>query len=177
MSVYHHWLAGAAIIAALISWRLPRSLLWIASLTASFVVSVTYLNMPKPAEPGLWWPPASGVAAVCDMAVCMVIYAFAKRLWEARLLYSLVLISVAVNLLYTTGILLGWPPVPPHEAYAIILEVINYAALALIFVTGLLSWIGANGHPFSHGFVGWLYSARGALNQGHQPSAALRKKQ
>ncbi len=177
MSPYHIALLSAAIVTGLISRDLRRAWLWIGALALSFIVSVAYLYAPKPFIFGGWWPPASGVAALCDISVALAIYTWGRRRWETVGLYALMLLSVAVNALYTTGQIFGWPPIPPHEVYAIILELINYAALLLIAGTAILSRIGAvHGRSFAGRLMASLYSARSALRKEHRPSEALRKR-
>jgi len=154
MSTYHLALLIAAVVAGWFARKQPRAWLWIGALALSFIVSVAYLYMPKHYYPGMWWPPASLVAAMCDIAVVIAIRELGREKWETRLLFGLMMISVSVNLLYATGTILGFPPIPPHEVYAIILEAINYAALLLIAGTGLLERMGAsNGHHTTRGLM------------------------
>ncbi len=178
MSGPHIGLLIAALAAASVSLDLRRAWLWIGALALSFIASVVYLYLPKPYVFGGWWPPASGIAAICDMFVCTAIYVWQKRQWETWL-YYLVLFSVLVNVLYTTGQIFGWPPIPSHEAYAIGLEVINYAALLLIGGTAIVSRVGANHHGrnFASRALAGLYMAREALRKEHRPSEALRRRQ
>jgi len=146
MSEYHAALLIAAIISGGASYNVPRAWLWIGCLAASFIVSVAYLyNAPQGYTGGslwAWWPPSSVIAGLCDVAVCLALRAWGVRLWES-LLFTLMLFSVAVNIAYSASILLNWPPIPPQEAYAIILEAINYIALIIIGGTGILKSIGS----------------------------------
>lgn len=177
MSGYHISLLIVAAVTALIAWRVPRAKLWIGALAASFVVSVTYLYLvPQGYGPdGSWRAPASLIAGLCDASVAAMIYWFGKRRWETVGLYSLVLLSVAVNLLYATGELFYFPPIPPREVYAIILEIINYAALLLIGGTGILNRIGAgHGIRSSGRVVAGVRMARDALQKESRPSKPLR---
>ena len=171
MSIYHLSLMIAALAAGIVSYKQPRALLWICALAASFVLSVGYLYLPKPDS----WIMPSAVAATCDALVCATIYIFGKQRWETVWLYRIVLASVAVNVLYTTGATLGYPPIPPQEVYAIILEVINYVALLLIASTGFMGQLQRNGYSGSRGIVGHLLAAHRALQQAYQPSKALFK--
>jgi hypothetical protein len=176
MSGYHLAILLAAIVTGFASYRQPRALVWIGALAASFTVSVTYLYMPKPYWPGMWWPPASGVAMLCDAAVCVALYVFSRERWEA-ILYGIVLTSVAVNFFYTAGSVAGFPPIPPHEVYAIVLEALNYLALLLIGGTGIMTQIEArNGLSFLDRIgvhLRWLVEA---LRSEARLSAPLRKR-
>lgn len=181
MSVYDWYLAIAALVTAVVAWRLhlKRSLLWIAWLAADFALSLGYMYLPKPQGPGIWWPPDSGVNMMLDATVAVMIWVYGKRQWETSSrsisLFNLMRFSVAVNLIYTTGEILGQPPIPPHEIYAIILEVINYLALLLICGTAILNGLGERGHHFSRWPMGSLRWSREALFTRHRPSEVLRK--
>lgn len=180
--MWYHWsLAIAALGTAIFAVRLGlrRSVLWIAAMAADYILSVGYLYMPKPYIVGGWWPPSSGIAALCDASMCILIYIFGRYRWETAGLYTLMLLSVATNCLYTSGQIIGFPPIPPQDTYGIILEVINYLALLLIFGTAILSRIGAEHGARSDifgGSMGALHRARQALFAAHEPVNAIRKK-
>jgi hypothetical protein len=164
---------------AILAWLLglKRGVFWIAILALNTVLSSLYLSLPKLYAPGVWWPPSSGVNVLLDASICLLIYAVGGGRWVTVWLYSLMLLSVAVNLLFTTGSILGWPPLPSREIYAILLEVISYLALLLILGTAILSRVGArHGHSFTGRIMGALYWAGQALLSHHEPSKALNKR-
>lgn len=179
MSIYHISLLIAALAVAAISWRLNRALLWIGAMAASFIVSVSYLYLAPQGYVGsgidTWLPPASVIAGLCDAAVATSIYVLGKRRWEIAL-YTLVVASVLVNATYAAGEMMRWPPIPPREVYAIILEAINYAALLLIGGTAIIQWIGK--HDVRRNLFGRLVGlarlAGNALQKEARPSKAFR---
>lgn len=185
MEWYHVSLILAFIVAAVVGKAsgLPRALLWVGSLAAAYGASVLYLYAPKPVIPGVWWPPASGVAMLCDAMVCLIIYWHAQRSWETRGLYKLMLGSGLVNLAYLTlssleGLGIWFiPPPPPRWLYGSILEAINYAALLLIGGSAILRRIGgADGYHFSRRTVAPVRAACRAFLKAHRPSDTIRQK-
>lgn len=162
MNQYHLWMAIAAGIALVASAKTPRGWLWIGMLAASFIVSLAYLrfyesweeanrlatyfpfeDFPYLALDRNWLPP-SIIAVICDALVCLGIHTWGREKWETSWLYKIVLVSVAVNLLYSMGVILRWPPIPDRNTLGIILEIINYAALALIGGRGIAAWVGVS---------------------------------
>ena len=162
MQWYHYALAFLALLAAAASSKTPRALLWIAALTVSFVVSVGYLRfydaiegtnqlsvftadtegfVPLERE----WLPPSVVQAMCDAAVVFLIIWLGRERWERPMLLSIVMGMFLLNLVYATGIIMNFPPVPPREVLGILLEVLNVAALLLIGGTGILDRVKAHG--------------------------------
>lgn len=145
-------LVGAAFV-ALVSWRLDRSLLWIAVGALSFVASTAWSRF------GLPMPPL--FTALCDAAVCFAIYVWAKQAWElllCQLFRASVLISV-VFVGFTIATKSG-----PSPTYVALLEAVNWIALLLILGTAAMQRINADGrgHSFHLGsdIVRWT---RGAL--------------
>lgn len=186
MSGYHVALAIAALVVLWLSRKTPRAWLWVLSLAASFVVSVSYLryyenieiaNVSAALMPGAFegyfpyvnlftnWLPPSLIAGGCDALVCVAIMMFGQEQWERPWLFRLMLTSVAVNLVYSSGLILGYPPVPDQNTLGIILEIINYLALLLIGGTGLVdravAWHGSARAPGA--FRGLLRACRAAL--------------
>lgn len=155
MEWYHFVMAGVAILAALAARKTPRAVIWVVSLAASFIVSVGYLrgyqaleannllafytDDPSQIVPLMRdWLPPSIVAAACDAVVCVLIYFFGRERWETHWLYGISLAMMGTNMLYASGLIIGFPPIPDRGTLGIILEIMNLAALALIGGTGIL---------------------------------------
>lgn len=153
MEWYHYVMAAVAVLAAVVARKTPRAVLWVAALAASFIVSVGYLRGYEVIEANnllaryadapyvpLWrdWLPPSIIAAACDAVVCILIYRLGQERWERPWLYTITLGMMATNMLYASGLILGFPPVPDRGTLGIILEAMNLAALLLIGGTGIL---------------------------------------
>ncbi len=138
MSWYHLALLVAAGVAWFAARKTPRAGLWVVTLASSFVISVSYLYMYKPGWPFVWWPPHAGIATLCDAGVVALIFRFGMERWEAVGLRTIMMASVTVNLVQTSAYTLGFPPMMEAKTYAILLEAINYLALALIGGVGIL---------------------------------------
>lgn len=155
MEWYHYGMAAVAILAALAARKTPRAVIWVVSLAASFIVSVGYLrgyqaleannllafytDDPSQIVPLMRdWLPPSIVAAACDAVVCVLIYFFGRERWETHWLYGISLAMMGTNMLYASGLIIGFPPIPDRGTLGIILEIMNLAALALIGGTGIL---------------------------------------
>jgi hypothetical protein len=147
---YHGLLATVAVLASAAGLKTPRATFWVFCLTASFVASVAYYYAPKPMWPGMWWPLHSGIAALCDAMIVVLIFFFGKEKWETLGLRGIMLVSVSVNMMQTSAYTLGYPPPVPHALYSSILEVINFLALILLGGIGLLDRYNATPrHRFS----------------------------
>lgn len=155
MEWYHWALAAFALLAAFVARKTPRAVLWVAALATSFIVSVGYLRGYQALEANnllashtgdialyvaIWrdWLPPSLVAGACDAVVCVLIYYFGRERWETLWLYSISLGMMATNLLYSSGLIMGFPPIPDRGTLGSILEAMNIAALLLVGGTGLL---------------------------------------
>lgn len=107
---------------AWVSRRNWRGLLWLSVMMTSYLVSSE------------WWrvsgASAELVAGLCDAATVMLIYLFAKRIWELAVA-SIFTISMMINLVYLAQNLSGLEVIS-HNAYATALELVNVLALALI---------------------------------------------
>lgn len=127
-------LVGAAFV-ALVSWRLDRSLLWIAVGALSFVASTAWSRFG--------WPMPPLFTACCDAAVCLTIYAYARQAWE-MILYKLFLISIMISIVFV-GFTIFPPKMAPHAIYITLLEGVNWLALLLILGTAAMQRIKAHG--------------------------------
>lgn len=122
-----------ALIAAGLSWRQPRALLWITLAAVDYAVSVAYWRS------GL--PYAEGISGMYDAAVCIAIYFGARERWELAI-YRLFQVSVAVNFLFLAGNLRIFYAID-IDTYSIILEAINWLTLLLIGGMGTAQRLGA----------------------------------
>lgn len=129
MSEYQTALVIGALITALIAFRLPRAWRWIAAGAVSFVASTAYYRY------GLLYYPA--FTLVCDAAVCLSVYAFARERWEERI-YNIFQLSVLISLLYMSNV------IADHWLYIVSLELLNWAALLTIGGTAIWDRIKGN---------------------------------
>lgn len=127
---------------------------WLLAGAASYAVSVLYWRSGLPYAPF--------IAGLCDAAVCLVIYFRANFRWEMWV-WRLFQFSVLVNIVYLGGTLEAWPSLS-HNAYSIILEAINWAALL---------WIGGNGAIQAIGATDALSSPGGPLRRVRRALSAL----
>jgi hypothetical protein len=140
LNEYQIALATGALIVALLSAGLDRAWVWIAAGAASFVASTAY------ARHGL--PLPSLFTALCDAAVCLAIYTFARQRWELGT-YRLFQLSVLVSIVFL-GMVLFKPSAASSFWYVTALEGINWAVLLLITGTAVAQWAGANGDHAHH---------------------------
>ena len=124
-----YWLAlgGFALFVTAVSWNVPRARLWIVLGALSFIVSSVWWDIGLPY--GAW---AGGLT---DLAICLIITETARDRWELWFSYTfgLMMLVDALNLM---GL------VPSHFIFAVTLELLNWAALFIVFITALLQWIG-----------------------------------
>lgn len=133
MSLANWSLLIGALIAAGLSWRQPRALLWIGLAAIDYAVSVTYWRLDLPY--------AEGFAGVCDALVCLSVYFLAKERWEL-VIYRLFQVSVAVNFLFLAGNLGIFYKID-IDSYSILLEALNWLTLLLVGGMGLADRVGA----------------------------------
>lgn len=144
-------LIGAMVALAMTGMNL-RAAAWVAAAAVSYAVSTVYWRM------GL--PHGAFVAGAADAMVCLGIYFFGRMRWEMHL-WRLFQASVAINIVYLGGEVGTWASLS-HNAYAVMLEAVNWAAIILIGGTGIAQAIGAaNAHSIRrpmHGVLGPLHS-------------------
>lgn len=134
MTEYEFALAAGCVLTAIIARELPRALVWLAVIAASFAASSVYwrTSLPHPVV----------FAGVCDAIAWLVIYAGAKRKWEMRL-GNVVQAMILVNIVY--GVLPVYGVEVSAFAYGVLLDVCNWAALFLIGGTAWMQMVGAYG--------------------------------
>lgn len=143
MSGYQLALWTIAGVAALFSWKSPRAIGWIVALLASHTVSVLYWRSGGPY--------AELVAGLCDAAVCLLIYAFAKYSWE-MVVWRMFQTMLLVNIIYLAGGLGIFYRVD-HIVYSSILEALNVLILLTI---GGVAWRQPAGDSDGRSIPAWL---------------------
>lgn len=146
-----------AVIAAAISWKVDRALLWISVLAANFIVTLSWAYAGLPYQPVF--------VGLCDVCVCLLIDRYAKEEYEEKL-FLVMRVSVLVSTVEFAGATLF--KVESHLVYAIMLECVNWLALALISGAGLHQGIGGHAgddvsrrsHNVFHSIGSYLRSPR-----------------
>lgn len=148
-----------ALITAIIASSLPRAHMWILGGSLSFIASTAYYRYGYPHYPLF--------TLACDGLLCLAIYALAKERWELWLM-RLFRLSVFVSLIYSS-LLFYSPSFANHYVYVVVLEFINWGALALIAGTKVLDEVGDNEGGFARhrvaGLRSHLHSLRAARPQ------------
>lgn len=150
MEWYHFSLLSLALIALLLSWRVPRCGKWIFLASASYVVSVVYHRMSV--DYGIM-PHGSVLAFFCDAIVFIIIRQLHEDKWEIYGLGGVVMLMVVFNLVQVMAVSFGFPPVMDKTIYSAILECANAAYLLMICGVGLMDWL-ENGNHEGHD-LGW----------------------
>lgn len=159
MSIYQIGILVACGLTALVSWGNLRALGWIAALVICHAVSVAYWHT------GL--PYAELTAALCDAAVCLLIYAHGRYRWEMAV-WRMFQVMVAVNGMYLAGNLGIFYRVD-HDVYSSLLEAVNILILLTIGGVAILQRVahddGSPNHHWRHlrGAVRALRRQRKAL--------------
>lgn len=137
---YHLVLAIMACLALAATTRTPRAWMWIAGLSASYVVSVLYTQVPKPA--GVWMPPPAAIGFLCDAALAGFIHKNRQDPWEFWCVYAPVVAMSALCFFQTYALLSHQFPALPGFVFGGVLEIINAVCLALIGGKGLQELVG-----------------------------------
>lgn len=155
MSIYELSLLIGALAVIFMAGNLPRARLWVIGMIASFVASDLYFRTGAP------WP--SFFAAICDGLLCISINMMRSERWE-RTVEVIFIVSCGVNITYHFA-----SPTSPeaYELYIIILEGINWGAMALILGTSILDRAEAWNER-----TGWFSRD----NHAHRIAVALRSK-
>ena len=148
-----------AVIASLLSLRLPRAQLWIWTMAAAFVLPTAWQRADLPFHPAF--------TLGCDAGVCLAIYFFGREKWEIGL-YRIFQASVLTSLLFLAGPLevFGTVFYMSNYGYVVVLEMLNWLALLLIGGVGLSEILkgqadeSASGDRWLPGFLGSLRAWR-----------------
>lgn len=130
-SIWTWALAAVALIAAAVSYRVPRAWLWIACMAVSFLVTTTFLDYA--ARPDLH----PFLTFACDALICITVFQHYREDWELGVFLAF-LCSTFASLLRMGGF------IPEAWVYASLLEICNAGALLWIAGTGLIDMIGRN---------------------------------
>jgi hypothetical protein len=141
---------GFIAIAAVLSFRNWRGILWLTVILLDYAIATA------------WW--RSGLAnpelvtGLCDAALCLSIFFVGRHVWEMRV-WAVYMVSIATNFIYLASNLSGLLFLD-HEVYSIIEEVLNAAAIIII---GLASRDVIAGRTDGRAFDPWTYNARSVL--------------
>lgn len=128
MTDWYLWaLAAAAILAAVLAWRVPRAPLWVALGALSFLASGWYHDA------GL--PYGSAFGAFTNFAVIFALFAYATMLYEL-IFWLCFLAMLALDAFNLLGL------IPSHSSFAIGLELANWLALISIGAAGMAERAG-----------------------------------
>jgi hypothetical protein len=119
----HLILSTAAVIAAVLAWRIPRAIMWIGLGALSYVTSAWWHNA------GL--PYGTVYGAATNLAICYLFWIFAENRWEMRL-WNFFHLMLVIDLLYIFG------AIRDLFTFAVSLELINLAALLFICGVGIM---------------------------------------
>lgn len=126
MSYFESLLLGTLAVAAIINFGHWRAWLWLAAGAASYLASAGWADAGLPLHPF--------VTALCDAMVCGAIYFvgrnFGARRWELPL-FTVFQFSVLVSFVQ---LFRG----PADYTYALLLELVNWCALAIIIGAGTM---------------------------------------
>ncbi len=158
MSVVDTMLAIGLCFALAFSVGNKRAWGWLLAAATAYIVSTLYWRSGQPYAPF--------IGGMLDALICLAVYFFAAYRWELWV-WRLFQVSVGVNLYYLAGTY-GIVPSLGHNDYSIMLEAINWLALAFIGGTGAFQDAGASyasdaaTRPWYsiHRIVGALYRAR-----------------
>jgi len=185
---YHYAMGAVFLIAAALSYKTPRAWLWLSVMFGAYATSIGYLRYYEGMEqtntvlnlvPNLayldgwhWtplesaWLPPSAIAAFMDMSAAFLIHRFGRERWETQYLFIGCLVMMGANLLFFTGVVMGFPPLPPQRLLGIILDAINVALVFTIAGTGAADILGASyGRYNSSRLMGWFLETRNALHK------------
>jgi len=139
---WYNWaqLTAFAIVMAM-AWKTPRASLWVAALAASYVLSVAYLKL---APVGSTWPPSQLVGLLLDGAVLVLIREHHREKWEYYGLCTTMGFMVTADIVQLFGVLTGFPPPLTQVNFGVVLEALNYLALAMIGGVGFMDLVSGN---------------------------------
>ncbi len=162
-------LIGALLcVTVCLAFRNWRAIMWVIAVSASYALSTIYwrLNLPH----------AEAVTALGDGAVVLLVYHSGRYQWEMAL-WRLYQLSVLISILYLASnigvldrlsmfLLNAHIGKLPHNAYASMLEAINWLALAGLAGTAWLQRVGMS-HGNSNPHWAWrlLRRANAALQR------------
>lgn len=119
-----------AVVASLLSMRLPRAQIWLLTIAAAFAFSTAWQRAGLPFHPAF--------TLGCDAGVCLAIYFLGREKWEIGL-YRIFQASVLTSLIFLAGPLEVFGAVfrMSNYGYVVMLEAWNWLALLVIGGVGL----------------------------------------
>ncbi len=153
MNIWQTALLIGATVVALFTWQVERAWLWILAGAASFILSAWWEANGLPLHPA--------VTALCDTAVCVLIFFMARHWWELGL-YRLFQCSVLISITYL-GLTMWTGNTNFHYAYIVALEAINWLALMLILGVGFMQGVVDSGVLRDTGSSGAIHRTGKAL--------------
>ena len=172
MSWYHVAQLAAFVIAAGIAWHTPRGALWAGLLGVSYVVSVLYVHL---SPGGFYWPPSQLVGLLLDGAVLIAIREFHKEQWEWYGIGTILGFMVTADVIQLLTVLTGFPPPFSKENFGIILECLNFLALAVIGGVGLMDRLQTDGNSLADHGRHFLHRASAYAQSEQENYKSLRK--
>ncbi|MCW0235227.1 MAG: hypothetical protein OJJ21_16620 [Ferrovibrio sp.] len=153
MQWYHEALLIMASVAAATAWRVPRAALWLSLGAFSYITSAIWHNYGMPY--------ATVYGASTNFVICLLLSRYAAMKWE-MLLFDAFIAMLLVDFLFVTGF------IPTQYWFAVSLEIINAAAILLVWSTGITEMVQRNGWSFSG-------SGRNFLGRCHRALFSQRK--
>ncbi len=118
---------------------------WLLAIAVAYVASTLYWRSGAPY--------GAFVGGMCDMLISLAAYLWGKERWETKWVRWLFLFSATINLYQLASIYGITPASLPHNAYAAMLEAINWLSLGFIGGVGLLQPVGGSDASASTGGV------------------------
>lgn len=172
MSWYHVAQLASFVIAAVIAWNTPRAPMWVGLLAMSYVISVLYVHL---SPGGAYWPPSQLVGLLLDGVVLIAIREFHKEQWEWYGLGTILGFIVTADVIQLLAVLTGFPPPFSKENFGILLECLNYLALAVIGGVGLMDRIRTDGNSMADHRSHFLHRSSAYAHSEEKTNQSLRK--
>lgn len=143
MEWYHATLITMAVVAVVLSWRIPEAVVTVG-MGAFFYVTSAWLHLSSNTA-------ALAFGAATNLVMCFFLYPMPKAVgrWVDKV-FSCYILMLLIDLLYAVGI------IQSHYNFAVSLEAINAYALLLIWAAGIAERTADGRRPdrFDRGFLG-----------------------
>lgn len=128
MDQFQTALLVGAVTTALMSWNVPRAVLWISLGGLSFLLSAAWQAHGMPYR--------DAFGAATNVAICLALYALAEKKWEMRV-WNCFHAMILLDFLHMAGL------IPSNYWLIVSLEIANWTALLIIGAAGITEWAGA----------------------------------
>lgn len=128
---------GTAVLLLSLFAKNTRGAFWVAAILVDLVLSTAYWRS------GL--PYADVTTALCDSAICVLVYLFGMHRWE--LWVFLLFLSSFVVSMVDLGVSIRTPGGMDHDTYSSMLEAINYVSFLLVGGISGLALAGGSDFP------------------------------